>query len=107
MWRAREKEQELDTKLKNRAKDNDVFCGDKNHGDSCKKVPRHGEEAYRSSTFASTSKRDHNEHSCYSREDGGLKDDEVEEFLRSRLVPYHMYVNFTFFFWKECMKLRI
>lgn len=83
MWRAREKERELDAKLKSRAKDKDVHYGE-NRGDSHKKVTRHEEEACRSSTFTSTSKHGRDEDTCYSSEGGGLKGDEVEEFLRSR-----------------------
>lgn len=101
MWRAREKERELDAKLKSRAKEKDVrYC--ENHDDSHKKVRRRGEEACSRFTFASTSKHGYDEDICYSSEDGGLKDDEVEEFLRSRLVPCHIVVvHLTFICWNS------
>ena len=92
MWRAREKERELDAKLKSREKGKDVRYGDKNASDPRKRVSssRHEEATCRRSAYASSSKHGHDDDTCYSSDDGGLKDDEVEEFLRSRLVSCHI-----------------
>ncbi|XP_020269666.1 arginine/serine-rich coiled-coil protein 2-like [Asparagus officinalis] len=87
MWRAREKEMELDMKLKNRARNNDIHNNERSRGNSRKRVSsssRHDEEDCTSSALRSASKLGHGAHACYSSEDGGLRDDEVEEFLLSR-----------------------
>ena len=88
MWCAREKERELDAKLKTRAKDKDVLYGDENRGDPRKNVSssRHEDESCRRSAYASSSKHGCGDDTCYSSDDGGLRDNEVEEFLGSRLA---------------------
>lgn len=87
MWRLREKELELEGKTKSRSKDKDMRHGDKGHSDSNVKVSscsRRGMEACGSSVFPSSGKRGYDDPSDHSGDEDGLRDDEVEEFLRSR-----------------------
>jgi hypothetical protein len=75
MWRAREKELELESKMKGRSKDCDDSRGEKrksemrNHSSSSR-VEQEG-------TTYSTS---------YSDQEDGLKEDEIERFIHSRSV---------------------
>jgi hypothetical protein len=83
MWRAREKELELESKMKgrsSRSKDHGDFTGEKrkserNHSSSSR-IEQEG-------TTYDTS---------YSDQEDGLRDDEIERFLYSRLV--RMLFNF-------------
>jgi hypothetical protein len=81
MWRAREKELELESKLKRRYKDHSDSRGEKRKGDS--------------SNQSSSSKieEDIAYNSSYSDHEYGLGDDEVEKFLHSRLV--YMFISFS------------
>ncbi|XP_072969031.1 uncharacterized protein [Typha angustifolia] len=83
MWHAREKELELEHKLKNRSKDRHECRSESCHSDSRKRSSKSGLERKHkdSSDSRSLSKLDHE---SYSDEDGGLKDEEIEEFLQSR-----------------------
>ena len=73
MWRAREKELELESKLKRRYKDRSESRGEKRKGDL--------------SNQSSSSKIEEGTYnSSYSDQEDGLGDDEVEKFLQSRLV---------------------
>ncbi|KAJ6852018.1 uncharacterized protein M6B38_257375 [Iris pallida] len=86
LWRAREKELELDGKIKSREKNKNVRNGDKRHrGDSHhKSSSRRGQEQAMRRATCSSSNHVYDEDSYHSSDDGGLRDDEVEEFLRSR-----------------------
>ncbi|KAJ6692332.1 hypothetical protein OIU79_014142 [Salix purpurea] len=73
MWRVREKELELDDRLRGRSRHDGNSS--KNHRDV-------------GNDFRSTSRRhslNENDTSSYSREDEGLRDEEVDEFLHSRV----------------------
>ena len=78
MWRVREKERELDDRLRHKSKDQ-----------------RSDSVSYREyNSRDSTSKRhavadDSAKASCSSSDGGGLRDEELEEFLRSRLKIYY------------------
>ncbi|EHA8586452.1 hypothetical protein COCNU_scaffold000415G000010 [Cocos nucifera] len=84
MWRAREKELELEAKLKSGTKDRSIIRVDRQHKNLIKSSSssRH-EQANRDPAVSSSSgKRGHED--CNSDDDGGLRDDEIEEFLHSR-----------------------
>ncbi|XP_014751699.1 nucleolar protein 58 isoform X2 [Brachypodium distachyon] len=74
MWRAREKELELESKMKNRYKD---------HGDSRSKKHRSDSRNQSSSSRIAEDGIAYN--SSYSDQDDGLGDDEIEKFLHSRV----------------------
>ncbi|KAG0542161.1 hypothetical protein BDA96_02G079300 [Sorghum bicolor] len=72
MWRAREKELELESKMKGRSKDRDDFRGEKRKSDlrnhiSSSRVEQEG------TTY----------NNSYSDQEDGLRDDEIERFLHS------------------------
>ncbi|PON55139.1 G patch domain protein [Parasponia andersonii] len=79
MWRVRQKELELDDRLKGKSKDQRSNGGSYRNSDSLKSTSKKqivvGDRANAS---CSSSK------SCHSRNDDGLKDEELEEFLHSR-----------------------
>ncbi|GLT85900.1 hypothetical protein SLE2022_040720 [Rubroshorea leprosula] len=81
MWRVRQKELELNDRLKKRSKD--VSGSGRNHRDvdnSARSTSkRHDDNA--STSYISSKRVMEN---CYSRKDEGLRDEEVEEFLHSR-----------------------
>ncbi|KAJ8476843.1 hypothetical protein OPV22_020570 [Ensete ventricosum] len=86
MWRAREKELELEAKLEDRSKKHghkrsrgEKHCTNSLHMGSSS---RHKKENTRTTISLSTSKQDLED--CCSHEDDGLGDEEVEEFLHSR-----------------------
>lgn len=91
MWRAREKELELEAKLKSKARDKDVRHGDKSSHIRLSNS-RHGEKSGRSSSVPSSSKRGTEDHASYCSDEGGLRDDEVEEFLRARLAGISYFI---------------
>jgi hypothetical protein len=83
MWRAREKELELESKMKGRSKDRDDFRGEKRKSDlrnhiSSSRVEQEG------TTY----------NNSYSDQEDGLRDDEIERFLHSRSVR----ISFIFFY---------
>ncbi|KAJ6821488.1 arginine/serine-rich coiled-coil protein 2-like [Iris pallida] len=87
LWRAREKELELDAKIKSREKDKNIRNGEKRHrGDShhTKNSQRGQEQDIRSGSCSSSNHVCDEDSYHSSDDDGSLKDDEVEEFLRSR-----------------------
>lgn len=73
MWRAREKELELESKLKRRNKERGDSRGEKRKGDS------------RNMSSSSKIEEGTAYNSSYSDQDDGLGDDEVEKFLHSRV----------------------
>jgi hypothetical protein len=83
MWRAREKELELESKMKGRSgrsKDRDDFRGEKRKSDlrnhiSSSRVEQEG------TTY----------NNSYSDQEDGLRDDEIERFLHSRSVRIFIY----------------
>jgi hypothetical protein len=80
MWRARQKELELDNKH-NRSKERS-----KHHGESSKNSSSHRSEYEKGNQVASCSSHNPDHSDCYSDEDQrGLQDEEIEQFLRSRL----------------------
>lgn len=87
MWRVRQKELELDDKLKSRSRDyhsDSGRDGDRDRDMSGNQSKRHNSNTrHDSNTSCSSSKRSYEEH---SNVDEGLKDEEIEEFLRSRSV---------------------
>lgn len=79
MWRAREKELELEAKLKgNRLKDKAVCYNAKDHGDFYRKGYSARREEKASRIYG------HDDRSYHSSDEGALGDDEVETFLLSR-----------------------
>ncbi|XP_077245118.1 uncharacterized protein LOC143885045 isoform X2 [Tasmannia lanceolata] len=79
MWRVRKKELELDDRLMGRSRDK----SHRHHGNASESSPR-GEEASKDAAGSCTSSKRGNE-DYFSGEVGGLRDDEVEEFLHSRV----------------------
>lgn len=79
MWRVRQKEIELDKRVKGRLRDKS--SGDSSHGDdnSSRSTGRHAIVVNSNGASASCSSKSENEH-CPE----GLKDDELQEFLYSR-----------------------
>ncbi|KAJ9175038.1 hypothetical protein P3X46_013625 [Hevea brasiliensis] len=73
MWRIRQKELELDDRLKGRSR----------HENSSSTSKRHATVDDNTGASCSSSKRISG--NCYSKQDEGLRDDEVEEFLHSRV----------------------
>ncbi|PRQ22154.1 hypothetical protein RchiOBHm_Chr6g0247131 [Rosa chinensis] len=84
MWRIRQKELELDERLKGKMKDesrNDRNPGDGNTPRSTSK--RHASMEDNVSATCSSSQGVYER--CHSREENGLRDEELEEFLHSRV----------------------
>ncbi|OMO92131.1 hypothetical protein COLO4_17824 [Corchorus olitorius] len=82
MWRARQKELELNDRIKGRSKD------DSRHSRSHKDIsnsPRSTIRRHDSNASASCSSSKRVAESSYSPEDEGLRDEEIEEFLQSRV----------------------
>ncbi|KAF3434586.1 hypothetical protein FNV43_RR21671 [Rhamnella rubrinervis] len=82
MWRVRQKELELDDRIKGKLKDqsnNGKIHVESNSSRSISK--RHAATSDSSNASCSSSKV---AYSCNSREDDGLRDEELEEFLHSR-----------------------
>uniref|UniRef100_A0A0A9D6H6 Uncharacterized protein n=1 Tax=Arundo donax TaxID=35708 RepID=A0A0A9D6H6_ARUDO len=74
MWRAREKELELESKMNGRAKDHDDSRGKKRKSD----MRNH-------SSSSRIDQKGINYNSSYSDQEDGLGDDEIEKFLHSRV----------------------
>ncbi|XP_058191241.1 uncharacterized protein LOC131308340 [Rhododendron vialii] len=85
MWRVRQKELELDDRLKGRSRDNSSSDrSNRDSGDSRKHTnDRHSHSETSANVPCSSSRRVIED--CYSREDEGLKDDEIDQFLHSRV----------------------
>ncbi|XP_077235483.1 uncharacterized protein LOC143877363 [Tasmannia lanceolata] len=83
MWRVRQKELELDNRLMGRSRDQNRDRSDRHHGDTSERTPRCEEFDKDASGLCTSSKRGNED--CYSGGDGGLRDEEVEEFLHSRV----------------------
>ncbi|XP_010248567.1 PREDICTED: uncharacterized protein LOC104591438 [Nelumbo nucifera] len=92
MWRVRQKELELDDRLKERSRDksssrrkhgNYNGFDKRKHGDCSDTVRRHEETGKNVDPLCTSSKRVVEE--CYSSDEGSLRDEEVEEFLHSRV----------------------
>lgn len=85
MWRVRQKELELDDRLRGRSRDES--SSDRSRSDfsssSRSTTKRHSTSDRNASASCSPSKRASDY--CQSKEDGGLRDEEVEEFLHSRV----------------------
>ncbi|XWS67545.1 hypothetical protein CRYUN_Cryun04dG0015500 [Craigia yunnanensis] len=82
MWRVRQKELELNDRLKGTSKDDSRH--NRSHGD-ISNPSRSTSRKHESNASASCSSSKRVAESCYSREDEGLRDQEVEEFLQSRV----------------------
>ncbi|KAL5855195.1 hypothetical protein ACOSQ3_005029 [Xanthoceras sorbifolium] len=84
MWRVRQKELELNDRLKGRSRDESSCRRQRDGGNSSRSSSKsHGTDIDSAITSCSSSKRVHD--SSYSREDEGLRDEDVEEFLHSRV----------------------
>ncbi|KAJ4950770.1 hypothetical protein NE237_027602 [Protea cynaroides] len=82
MWRLRQKELQLDDRLKERSRDEGTSRRDSDYDDTsgnrtCRKTERSAADV------CTSSKRGFG--NCHSSEGGGLQDEEVEEFLQSRV----------------------
>jgi hypothetical protein len=77
MWRAREKELELESKMKGRFRDHDDSRGEK-----CKNDSRN--------TACSSRIDQERTKSSYSEQKDGLGEDEIENYLQSRSVRIHL-----------------
>lgn len=85
MWRARQKELELNDQLKGRSRAEDSSRKHRDTGTSSRNSSKwHDTDMDSGAASCSSSKRVHE--SSYSRDDGGLRDEEIEEFLHSRSV---------------------
>jgi hypothetical protein len=73
MWRAREKEVELESRMKGRYRDHDDSRGEKRKNDSRNQA-----------TSSRIDQERINYSSSYSEQKDGLGDDEIENFLHSR-----------------------
>ncbi|XVF00666.1 hypothetical protein REPUB_Repub04eG0020700 [Reevesia pubescens] len=82
MWQVRQKELELNDRLKGRSKDDSRHS--RSHGDISNPT-RSTSRRHDTDTSASCSSSKRVAESSYSREDEGLRDEEVEEFLQSRV----------------------
>ncbi|KAL2942406.1 Uncharacterized protein RDABS01_030756 [Bienertia sinuspersici] len=78
MWRVRQKELELDDKVRGRSRDYPSDSG----RDGRKESSENQTSKHDSNTYCSSSKRSYEDH---SKEEEGLRDEEIEEFLRSRV----------------------
>lgn len=83
MWRVRQKELELDDRLMGRSKHESRYRSKRHHADSPERSSRHEEADGNAAGSCTSSKRGNEDY--YSDEDGGLRDDEIEEFLHSRV----------------------
>uniref|UniRef100_A0A5B7C9P6 Uncharacterized protein n=1 Tax=Davidia involucrata TaxID=16924 RepID=A0A5B7C9P6_DAVIN len=85
MWQVRQKELELDDRLKGRQKEESR--SGRSHSGICDSPrstsKRHSSSETSASASCSSSKRAIQD--CYSREDEALRDEEIEEFLHSRV----------------------
>ncbi|XP_021300276.1 serine/arginine-rich splicing factor 11 [Herrania umbratica] len=82
MWRVRQKELELNDRLKGRSRDDSRHS--RSHGD-ISNPSRSTSRRHDSNASASCSSSKRVAESSYSREDEGLRDGEIEEFLNSRI----------------------
>uniref|UniRef100_A0A5B6ZA34 Uncharacterized protein n=1 Tax=Davidia involucrata TaxID=16924 RepID=A0A5B6ZA34_DAVIN len=84
MWQVRQKELELDDRLKRRQKDKS--SSGRSHRDICDSPRSTSKRRAGSETNASAacSSGERVIQDCYSREDEGLRDEEIENFLHSR-----------------------
>ncbi|XP_059653093.1 uncharacterized protein LOC132300146 [Cornus florida] len=85
MWRARQKELELDERLRGRSKEESSSSrSHRNVSDSSRNTSkRHADHEVNASAPSLSSKGGIQD--CYSRDDEGLRDAEIEEFLHSRV----------------------
>ncbi|GAB4859360.1 hypothetical protein Ancab_010824 [Ancistrocladus abbreviatus] len=84
MWRVRQKELQLDNRLKQRSISGSSHSSRGEEGESSRNTIRRQEWNDDNSKFASSSSKKMNQ-DCYSGEDEGLRDEEIEEFLHSRV----------------------
>ena len=85
MWRVRQKELELNDRLKGRSREESNCRKHTDVGNSSRSSSkRHGIDTDSASASCLSSKRAYE--SSYSREDEGLRDEEIEKFLQSRSV---------------------
>lgn len=84
MWRAREKELELESKMKTRTNGRIDSRSQKRKNDSRDQSPVFKIQRDRPYGASFSSRDSHS--SSYSDREDGLDDDEIEEFLRSRSV---------------------
>ncbi|XP_004289722.1 PREDICTED: uncharacterized protein LOC101314326 [Fragaria vesca subsp. vesca] len=84
MWRIRQKELELDERLKGKMKDPSRSDRNPGNGNTARSdSKRHAAmDDYASATCSSSQRVDER---CHSREESGLRDKELEEFLHSRV----------------------
>lgn len=83
MWRVRQKELELSDRLNRRSKEQSSQSSHRDASNSSRRMSKnHVIDDNAAVASCSPSKREH-ESGC-SREDEGLRDEEVEEFLQSR-----------------------
>ncbi|KAF8379291.1 hypothetical protein HHK36_028724 [Tetracentron sinense] len=85
MWRVRQKELELDDRLKGRSRDKSSSSSNshRDHSDPPKSTSTRCRETDKDAADLRTSRKRGSE-DCYTSEDG-LKDEEIEEFLHSRV----------------------
>ncbi|TXG71711.1 hypothetical protein EZV62_000290 [Acer yangbiense] len=84
MWRVRQKELELNDRLKGRSREESNCSRHTDVGNSSRSSnKRHGIDTDSASASCLSSKRAYE--SSYSREDEGLRDEEIEKFLQSRV----------------------
>ncbi|XVF45802.1 hypothetical protein PTKIN_Ptkin02bG0236100 [Pterospermum kingtungense] len=82
MWQVRQRELKLNDRLKGTSKDDSRHNG--SHAD-VSNSSRSTSRRHESDVRASCSSRKRVAESCYSRENEGLRDEEVEEFLQTRV----------------------
>ncbi|KAL6008451.1 hypothetical protein ACLOJK_033962 [Asimina triloba] len=83
MWRVRKKELELDDKLRSRSEGRSRVRSHSSNSDSPVRGSRH-EQVNRTAAGSCTSRKRENE-DCSTGWDAGLRDEEIEEFLHSRM----------------------
>lgn len=102
MWRVRQKELELNDRLKKRSKD--VSGSDRNQRDvdnSARSTSKRLDD--NASTSYISSKRVME--NCYARKDEGLRDEEVEEFLHLRYVCCSLFLSHSLSLTSLCVVL--
>lgn len=85
MWRLREKQLELDTKLRGTRSESSSGRGHKDTHESHTSTSRARSEEENSASASLSSKKRSVDH-FNSMEDEGLKDDEIDQFLQSRFA---------------------
>lgn len=84
MWRLRQKEIELDNRLKGKMKDESRNDRSRRHS-NCSRSSSKGHDVTDDNASPTCSSRKREYDSCHSREENGLRDEELEEFLHSRV----------------------